>query len=85
MIWFSAESALMSTKPERLRADRDAGEQEHRDVGNPDFLRQQAASVPIARISPQDSRVCLAISMEADASNQSPLMDVNDLPGMAIP
>ena len=54
---------------ERLRTDSDAGDQEHRDVGNPDLLRQQSASVPIARISPQDSSVCLAISIEADASN----------------
>ena len=29
-------------QPQRLRADRDAGDQKHRDVGNPDLLRQQA-------------------------------------------
>ena len=29
-------------EPQRLRADRDPGEQKHRDIGNPDLLRQQA-------------------------------------------
>ena len=29
-------------QPERLRADRDPGDQKHRDVGNPDLLRHQA-------------------------------------------
>ena len=30
-------------EPERMRSDRDAGEEKYRDIGNPYFLRQQAA------------------------------------------
>ncbi len=30
-------------QPQPMRADRNAGKQEYRDVRNPDFLRQQAA------------------------------------------
>ena len=42
MIWFSAESALMSTSPSACRADQHADDEKHRDVGNLDLLRQQA-------------------------------------------
>ena len=41
MIWLSAEEALMSTSAERVRPERDARDQEDRDVGNPDLLRDE--------------------------------------------
>jgi hypothetical protein len=41
-------------------------------VADPDPLRDEAAIVPIARMSVQESRVCLAISIEEDTTSPAP-------------
>ena len=68
MIWFSAESAAISISfspcgPSAIPASRK--------IATSGILIRCASkveSVPIARIKPQDNRVCRAISIEEDAS-----------------
>src|ERR1700675_854641 len=76
MIWFSAESAPICTSPSAcgpiaMRVTRNTATS-----GILIFCASRLASVPIARMSPQDSSVCFAISMEADASNALPLRKI---------
>src|SRR4051794_1643865 len=68
MIWFSAESALMSTRPRACGPIAMPVNRKTATSGILIFCASRPASVPIARMRPQDSRVCFATSMEADAS-----------------
>src|ERR1700721_2307825 len=68
MIWFSAESALIWTRssacgPIAIPATRNTATS-----GILIFCASSAATVPIARIRPNASSVCLAISRETDVS-----------------
>src|SRR5438105_223228 len=78
MIWFSAESALMSMTPSACGPIAMPVSRNTATSGIRIFCATRLASVPIARISPHDSSVSFATSMEADASNQLPLVDVDD-------
>ena len=63
----------MSIRPERLRTERDPRRPEtprHRESRS--FCANRPARMPIARIRPQDSRICLAISMAAEVSKAWP-------------
>src|ERR1700761_7092224 len=68
MISFSAESALMSTKPDTCGPSAMPAIRKIATSGTPIFCATKAASVPTARISPQARRVCCAMAMELDAS-----------------
>src|ERR1700738_5078638 len=77
MIWFSAESADICTSPSACGPIAMPVTRNTATSGTLIFCASRLARVPIARMSPQESSVCLAISMEADASNQLPIIDVN--------
>ena len=68
MIWFSAESALMSTSPSACGPIAMPVTRNTATSGILIFCATKPPSVPIARISPHDSSVCLATSIEAEAS-----------------
>src|SRR5580704_13139486 len=68
MIWFSAESSLMWTSPSACGPIAIPATRNTATSGILIFCASSPASVPIASISPHDSSVCFAISMEADAS-----------------
>src|SRR5256885_16667735 len=69
MIWFSAESALMSTSPSACGPIAIPVTRNTATSGILIFCASRPASVPIASTSPQDSSVCFAISIEEDVSN----------------
>src|ERR1700744_4300427 len=68
MIWLNAEEALMSTTPSACGPRAFPASRNTATSGTPIFCARKAASVPIARISPQASSVCCAMAMELDAS-----------------
>src|SRR5882724_5795952 len=68
MIWFSAESALMSTRPSACGPIAIPVTRNTATSGILIFCATKPATVPIARIMPHDNNVCLAISMEAEVS-----------------
>src|ERR1700760_4748779 len=68
MIWLNAEEALMSTTPSACGPSAIPASRNTATSGTPIFCARKAASVPIARISPQASSVCCAMAMELDAS-----------------
>jgi hypothetical protein len=69
MIWFSAESAWISINPSAC------GPITMPTIGNSAtsgilaLWANRPATVPIARMTPQESSVCFAISIEVAASN----------------
>src|ERR1700681_4071215 len=69
MIWFSAESALMSTSASACGPIARPVTRNTATSGILIFCASRPATVPIARISPQESSVCFAISIDVDASN----------------
>src|ERR1035437_10375638 len=69
MIWFSAESALMSIRPSASGPIAIPTTRNTATSGILIFCASRPVRVPIARIRPHESKVCLAISMEADVSN----------------
>src|SRR6201994_1013437 len=68
MIWLNAEDALMSTMPSACGPSAIPASRNIATSGTPIFCATKAASVPIARISPQASSVCWAIAMGVGAS-----------------
>src|SRR5260370_39727210 len=68
MIWFSAEPAGMCTKPSACGPTAMPARRKIATSGILILCANSAASVPTARMSPQESRVCFAISMEEEAS-----------------
>src|SRR5258708_13681235 len=78
MIWFSADSAPICTSPSACGPIAMPVTRNTATSGILIFCASRLASVPIARMRPEDRSVCFAISMEADASNQLPIVDVND-------
>src|SRR5258708_39085626 len=72
MIWFSAESASMWTRPSACGPIVMPVTRNTATSGIRIFCATRLARVPIARIRPHDSSVCFAISMEADASKLVP-------------
>src|SRR6201989_1379481 len=72
MIWLSAESALMSISPSASGPTAMPATRKMATSGILIFCAAKAASVPIARISPQDSSVCWATSIEAEGSTTVP-------------
>src|SRR6266403_2584652 len=68
MIWFSAESALISTSPSACGPIAIPAMRNTTTSGILIFWASRAATVPIARIRPHESSVCFAISRDADAS-----------------
>ena len=69
MIWFSAESALMSISPSACGPSARPTRRNTATSGILIFCANKAAMVPTARMRLQDSSVCLAISIGAELSN----------------
>src|SRR5215471_9193563 len=68
MIWFSAESALISIRTSACGPITIPATRKIATSGILILCATNAASVPIARISPHDSSVCWATSIEGDDS-----------------
>src|SRR5581483_758814 len=68
MIWLSAEEALMSMRPSAWGPRAIPAIRNIATSGAAIFCATNAASVPIARISPQASSVCWAMAIELDGS-----------------
>src|ERR1700712_5170188 len=68
MIWLSAESALISISPRAAGPISIPTIRNNATSGIFIFCAANAVNVPIARMSPQESRVCFAISIEAEVS-----------------
>src|SRR6185312_13634373 len=68
MIWLNAEEALMSTRPSACGPSAMPASRNTATSGTLIFCATKAASVPIARISPQASNVCWAMVIEAVGS-----------------
>src|SRR6266403_2488765 len=69
MIWFSAESALISTSPSACGPIAIPAMRNTATSGILTRRASRAATVPMVRMSPHESSTCFAISMEADACN----------------
>src|SRR6516164_11531890 len=78
MIWFSAESAVMLTRESPCGPSAIPASRKIATSGIRIRCATNAASVPTARISPQESSVCLAISIELDAANARSVLNVDD-------
>src|SRR4030081_2324981 len=72
MIWFNAESAGISTSPSACGPIAIPVTRNTATSGILIFCATKPATVPIARIMPHDSNVCLATSMEVEASKIIP-------------
>src|SRR5216684_3834138 len=69
MIWFSAESALMSINPSASGPTSMPTMRNSATSGIFIFWANRPVMTPMARMSPQESSVCFAISIEADPGN----------------
>src|SRR5262249_2541046 len=68
MIWFSAESALISIRPSACGPSAMPTSRNSATSGTRIFCARKPVSVPIASTSPHDISVCLAISIAVEVS-----------------
>src|SRR5262245_2801266 len=81
MIWFSAESALISTRPSACGPTAIPASRNSATSGTRIFCARSPTAVPIVSTRPHDISVCLAISIELDGSTRAPLLVQRLQPG----
>src|SRR5215470_15086192 len=81
MIWFSAESALISTRPSAWGPTAMPARRNSATSGTRIFCARRPTAVPIVSTRAQDISVCLAISIEVEDSTRAPVLVQRLQPG----